>query len=171
MLIDLAEFVEEPGGRWKFPLDFMPAPADDLRFTQPVRGNLTVHHVGGELVFSGAVEAVFEVECVRCLNRFELQVAPELESVLPVPVAQAVLSGKAIEMEADLAAAFTERGVDVDELIRQAAVLAMPMQAVCSPDCRGLCARCGRDRNQGDCGCQAEETDPRLSALAAWRRE
>ena len=45
------------------------------------------------------------------------------------------------------------------------------VMGLCRPDCRGLCAQCGADLNEGSCGCEAEATDPRLSALRAFLRE
>jgi len=30
------------------------------------------------------------------------------------------------------------------------------MQPLCTPECRGLCPRCGADLNLGDCGCGGE---------------
>ena len=44
-------------------------------------------------------------------------------------------------------------------------VLAMDSKHVCSEDCKGLCATCGADLNQGPCGCKPE-IDPRFAALA-----
>ena len=44
-------------------------------------------------------------------------------------------------------------------------VLAMDSKHVCSEDCKGLCATCGADLNEGPCGCKPE-IDPRFAALA-----
>jgi uncharacterized protein len=55
--------------------------------------------------------------------------------------------------------------VDVDGLAREALVLSMPPQVACGEDCKGLCAVCGRDLNQGPCGCASEQTDGRWNRL------
>ena len=52
-----------------------------------------------------------------------------------------------------------------DETLREGLLLAEPMQALCKPDCRGLCPVCGADLNDGDCGCDRFTVDPRLAAL------
>jgi uncharacterized protein len=39
------------------------------------------------------------------------------------------------------------------------------MKRLCRDDCRGLCPRCGTNRNLSACGCAPEEPDLRLSAL------
>ena len=43
-------------------------------------------------------------------------------------------------------------------------VLALPVKALCAPDCKGLCPTCGINRNETSCGC-ADGADPRLAAL------
>ena len=55
--------------------------------------------------------------------------------------------------------------VDLDEVFTTALVLAMDSKHVCSEDCKGLCATCGADLNEGPCGCKPE-IDPRFAALA-----
>src|SRR5262249_19566905 len=54
--------------------------------------------------------------------------------------------------------------VDLEPLIRDAVLLAMPFAPLCRPGCLGLCERCGGDRNLNECTC-APEADPRWAAL------
>jgi uncharacterized protein len=49
--------------------------------------------------------------------------------------------------------------------VRELALLDVPMRPLCRPDCQGLCMNCGQNLNEGDCGCEEEEIDPRLEAL------
>ena len=53
---------------------------------------------------------------------------------------------------------------DLDDILTTAVVLNLDSQLLCKPDCKGLCARCGKDLNEGPCGCQPER-DPRLQVL------
>ena len=55
--------------------------------------------------------------------------------------------------------------LDLSEAVRQQLILAEPMQLLCRPDCAGLCAACGEDRNRGRCQCPPAETDGRWAAL------
>ena len=41
----------------------------------------------------------------------------------------------------------------------------MEMAVVCDEDCKGLCPKCGKNLNQGECGCVVKEVDPRLAVL------
>jgi len=58
--------------------------------------------------------------------------------------------------------------VDLTELVRQHLALAIPISPRCSPTCKGLCPKCGADRNAGGCDCDTEEVDPRLEGLRQW---
>ena len=44
-------------------------------------------------------------------------------------------------------------------------MLELPIKYVCSEDCAGLCVTCGKNLNDGDCGCKEEEGDPRWGVL------
>ncbi|MBA3541604.1 MAG: DUF177 domain-containing protein [Deltaproteobacteria bacterium] len=54
--------------------------------------------------------------------------------------------------------------IDVEPLLREQFVLAIPYAPLCKEDCKGLCSQCGIDRNSGTCACQ-KPIDPRLEAL------
>jgi len=48
----------------------------------------------------------------------------------------------------------------LDELIRQDLVVNVPLRPLCEDACRGLCAQCGTDLNQGSCECEPERETP-----------
>lgn len=58
--------------------------------------------------------------------------------------------------------------LDFAEPARQVMYLEMPMQPLCTPECAGLCPRCGQNLNHGRCGCRVDAADARLSPLAQW---
>ncbi len=58
----------------------------------------------------------------------------------------------------------SQQVLDLEEAIRQAWTVALPMQPLCRADCQGLCSRCGQDLNEKSCSCPPDE-DERWSAL------
>jgi uncharacterized protein len=170
VILDLTDIVAESGQRWAIPLDFAPAPIPDAQFDGPAAGEVVVYNTGSELVFGGQATAVLRAACSRCLTPFELPLTGEIEAEVPLSLVEALLVGKPVEMEPDLAAVLSADGANLGELIGQALVLALPMQTVCSEECRGLCAGCGKNLNTETCQCAGGETDPRLRALARWAR-
>lgn len=55
--------------------------------------------------------------------------------------------------------------VDISDQVRDSLALCLPIKVLCSEDCRGLCPRCGRNLNDGPCGCPDETKDARLAVL------
>ena len=79
------------------------------------------------------------------------------------------LTGRPVEERPDQDAFLIDSNhtLDLTEAIRQYREASATMQPLCRPDCRGLCPRCGRDLNEGDCGCSSAEVDSRLAGLAS----
>ena len=55
--------------------------------------------------------------------------------------------------------------IDIGDLAYTAFILDMDTKHLCSEDCKGLCSKCGKDLNEGDCDCPKKEIDPRLAIL------
>jgi glycerol-3-phosphate acyltransferase PlsX len=55
--------------------------------------------------------------------------------------------------------------LDVDEIVKEQVLLAVPTRMLCREDCKGICPECGTDRNTGECDCVTNDIDPRWAAL------
>ncbi len=55
--------------------------------------------------------------------------------------------------------------LDVDKLISDEVVVALPTKVLCREDCKGLCSVCGTNLNHGSCQCDREVLDPRMAAI------
>ena len=55
--------------------------------------------------------------------------------------------------------------VDVSEIVRDTLIISQPIKSLCKVDCKGLCPSCGKNLNEGDCGCDRFIADPRLAIL------
>ncbi len=116
--------------------------------------------VEGVLVTGRATGGVL-LECARCLK--------ELPAQIHVDVCE-LFYGPGHQPPAD-EDAYSVRGIELDlePMLRDAVTLALPLNPLCKEDCKGLCARCGKDLNLGDCTCTESESDPRWAALDAVR--
>lgn len=54
--------------------------------------------------------------------------------------------------------------IDLGRVVHDEVILELPMVSLCSADCAGLCASCGKNLNEGACTCDAP-VDMRWSAL------
>ena len=55
--------------------------------------------------------------------------------------------------------------LDVDKLISDEIVVALPTKVLCKEDCKGLCSVCGMNLNHGTCDCDRHVADPRMAAI------
>ena len=58
--------------------------------------------------------------------------------------------------------------LELDDLVLSDILLELPLKYLCSDDCKGLCERCGKNLNEGECDCKGKEIDPRLAVLQKW---
>ena len=54
--------------------------------------------------------------------------------------------------------------LDLSQLALEDVFLSLPSKLLCKEDCKGICPQCGKNLNEGPCGCK-KEVDPRLAAL------
>ena len=127
----------------------------------PIDARLRAESVVEGILVTGAVHGLARYSCARCLKEIvgdvdlevcEMYVAPGHEG----PPEEDSYKIDGLEM-------------DLEPMLRDAVALALPLNPLCREDCAGLCARCGKDLNEGPCGCKEEEMDPRWAALSELR--
>lgn len=130
------------------------------------RGDDDTVHVRGRL------QAEVALSCGRCLEPFQLSVDQELDLFY---LAHEAGQDQEEEDEVELSdrdvvvAYYAGDRLDLGDMIREQLFLSVPLKRLCREDCRGLCPRCGVNRNQQDCACLTEE--PSLSPFASLRRK
>ncbi|MFF0159667.1 YceD family protein [Streptomyces sp. NPDC005263] len=134
----------------------------------PVKLELRLESVMEGVLVTGTVRAQAEGECVRCLEPLELKLEAEFQEMFSYPDADDRGRPKAEpadDAEDDEDMLFIEDGLfDLEPVLRDAVVLALPMQPVCQEDCPGLCAQCGA-RLADDPGHHHDAVDIRWAAL------
>ncbi|HEX9713320.1 MAG TPA: DUF177 domain-containing protein [Actinomycetota bacterium] len=109
---------------------------------------------------SGQVAATIHLECRRCLATFNRDLQVEVGEVF---VPRPAPSDDEYEV--------VEGMIDLEPMIRDVLVLAMPLNPICREGCLGLCPACGVDRNAEDCGHDTARTNVRWGALESLRRK
>jgi len=139
----------------------------------------SLQRVSGGVLLRGKLAAPIAVSCKRCLSEVALKLPVEFTLSLVAQSAKSRDAGDAKERtggsEGDLSGSFDLEAVDVEPfdgkridlepIVREQVVLALPMDVVCREDCRGLCGGCGQNLNEVECGCPTKAIDPRLAAL------
>lgn len=113
----------------------------------------------------GNIGAMIEIECSRCLQMAEQPLEFPFSAVFVTP--ENYTNEKEAELKADdLDVSITEDDtIDLKELVREQILLAIPVQVFCREECRGLCQKCGANRNLINCDCEEKEIDPRWQGL------
>ncbi|NEY31327.1 DUF177 domain-containing protein [Streptomyces sp. PRKS01-65] len=113
----------------------------------PVELELRLESVMEGVLVTGTARATAEGECVRCLEPVELELEADFQEMFSYPDADdrgRPVAEPGDDAEDDEDRLFVEDGlIDLEAVLRDAVVLALPMQPVCREDCPGLCAECG----------------------------
>jgi uncharacterized protein len=125
----------------------------------PIDLDLRLESVMEGVLVSATARAEVTGECVRCLDPVERSLEVTLQELYAYPGRER----DDVDDETELPALEGEL-FDLEPVLRDAVVLALPLQPVCRDDCPGLCAQCGAhladDPEHGH-----EDTDPRWAAL------
>lgn len=126
---------------------------------------LNIRKTDSEVLLKGEITASLRLACSRCLKDFTRDVS------IPVDLAYHPLDELRVEEKYELrpdelnTGFYIEDEVDLKELSKEQVLLNVPMKPLCSEDCKGICPRCGKDLNEGPCGCDLRQTDSRLKVL------
>lgn len=131
---------------------------------------LELNQDGTQVLAQGSVTGQVTVACSRCVGPTAIAIDERvyvtfvLEKDLPVREEGADDDG--VELEGDELDVFPYDGetLDLEPLIREQFVLAIPYAPLCREDCAGLCPQCGIDRNKSSCACE-RPIDPRFGPL------
>jgi uncharacterized protein len=122
-------------------------------------------NTNGEIRVRGHVQVILEGDCDRCLEPAALPVAGDFDCFYgPAPRGGTHEEHRLADGEVDIAF-YEGDGVELQDVLREYVLLALPLHVLCRPDCKGLCPVCGVDRNQTACSCAAAPGDSRWSAL------
>jgi len=106
---------------------------EEIKFTLPIRVNASVYKISNVVSVSLELSASFHTFCSRCLKDIEIPLKRYLRLNYEVKANQEF--------------------IELDEDIREDIILSYPVKFLCSPNCLGLCPKCGKDLNEGKCNC------------------
>ena len=161
--ISVAEILGQPGHLRDFQLD-LPLRGVGTALAhleeRPLHAELRAESVVEGILITGEVEGQTTLECARCLKRFHSSIGLDVCELFLAP-------GHEPEDKESYRVSGME--VDLEPMLRDAVTLDLPLHPLCKDDCKGICARCGRELNLGACDCVEDTTDPRWAGLDALR--
>jgi uncharacterized protein len=161
MFLSLADLSLRSGDRYEriYMLEFEPVMLGgaEYRILLPDGVHVAVDRITGGYLVNVDIDAKVYGPCARCLREAVLDVHAEQQEFAP--------TAKDGWEETETSEFIDALVVDVDGLAREALILSLPPQVACGEYCKGLCAVCGRDLNNGPCGCAPGPTDGRWHRL------
>ncbi len=119
---------------------------------------LSVSKDDGKVRLRGKTNIDLLIPCDRCLD--------EVVNHFDIDIDCYVVPNKEPDGIEDDEQSFMDGCIlDVDKLITNEIVVALPTKVLCKEDCRGLCTVCGQNLNHGECNCDRKVLDPRMAAI------
>ncbi len=142
---------------------------DGLVLAAPIKSMVTIARTNRGVIVDARIRTTLAEECSRCLRpalvpldiTFREEVLPSVD----------LGTGKAVDeaVEPEVTRLTDHHELDLAVLFREAISLAEPIAPLCEPDCPGLCSACGERLGPGHPDHHADDIDPRLAALRAFR--
>jgi uncharacterized protein len=149
----------------------------DATLRGPLSVSLDLTQADGMIAVTGVLEGTVVRQCVRCLKEYEdplafsvhaafaregkeAKVATRPPKLIEPRKGRSTLAKAEVqieeEVEGDDRYFYQGDHVELAPMLREHIILAAPMQPLCREECAGLCARCGKDLNEGPCQCPTE---------------
>ena len=132
-----------------------------VSFPSPMKVKGEITNTAGYMRMNLTMSVDYQAACARCLNPVAGRFSLDLEKT----VAPRKLLSDLDENRLDDYAIIDDGFLDMDEPLREQLEMEFPVRFLCKDDCRGLCPKCGHNLNDGECGCETKEIDPRLEPL------
>jgi uncharacterized protein len=178
MEFKISELEQEP---IDFDLRFKPGAIDygeEAEQTGPLatsgRAEVLHEHRGpkdivADIRLRGNYSGEFEAPCARCVEPVPLSLASDFDLIFRPVGVDAGPPERAISAGETEIGYYQKDSLLLEDVLREQVLLSLPVRTLCKPDCKGLCPRCGQNRNSQPCSCDEGSTDPRWEALAELR--
>jgi uncharacterized protein len=164
MILDMLPILSGASQQIDFDFVFTPnedsllvAVYSDVDFTEPITVTGYVKNMAGYMVLSADVKVTYHTMCARC--------AEPVSSTLEISFEKDIASSGEVSDENDDYIIIEDKKLDLLPPVEEEIMLEMPSRTLCKEDCLGLCQKCGKNLNEGDCSCEKKEVDPRLAIL------
>lgn len=127
-----------------------------ILFSEPVVVEINIKNRAGLVIFEADANNVYAFKCDRCNVLSSRNFDCKFRHILVTELS---------EENGDDYIEAPDYKLDTDALLRDDILLELPSKFLCKESCKGLCPKCGKNLNEGDCGCDMHEPDPRMAVL------
>ncbi len=164
MVLDMSPILS--GGKTELSFDFSFVPEkdgllasvySDVDFSEPIDVTGFVKNMAGYMILSAEVKVKYDTICARC--------AEPVTGELKITFEKDIATSEDVSSDNDDYIIIEDKKLDVLPSVEEQLMLEMPAKTLCKEDCLGLCHKCGKNLNEGECSCEKHEVDPRLAIL------
>ena len=164
------EFTLDDATIWQKPMEEFGL---DFRVSKPLCARILVLPMDGGWLVRGTLEGEVVLPCSRCAEDSVTAIKARFEDFESMPgmgdddESDETVAAAEMEDITDGRIVFEDNSplLDLAAICWEELMLALPVTPLCRKDCKGLCAGCGVNLNEGMCACTEEEGDPRMAAL------
>lgn len=123
---------------------------------------LTITNTGKRVLeLTGTGRITVGIPCDRCLEQVSVDIPLQFQRKLDLK-----LTDEERVNDLDESSYLTGMDLEVDQLVCLEVLMSWPLKVLCKEDCKGICSQCGKNLNDGPCGCVDEPKDPRMAAIS-----
>jgi uncharacterized protein len=139
--------------------------SEGLDFTlDKVNANCLVTKTSGTVFVKGSFTALIDICCSRCLEKTKLSIGSDFAYTL-IPAKAETREDLELTPEELEIGYYQGDFIDLEPIICEQIILQMPIKALCSEECKGLCPQCGANLNTSFCNCHLNFVDNRMAVL------
>jgi uncharacterized protein len=117
----------------------------------------------------GSYAGRFRVHCARCIEPVEIPLTADFDLIFRPAGSDGEMGEHSISAPETEIGYYQKDSLLLEDVLREQVLLSLPVRTLCKPDCKGLCPRCGANRNTEACNCDEGPSDPRWEALSGLR--
>jgi uncharacterized protein len=160
MQIDISRILKGETDRIDFEYQTEPThEISDIQYTGALSITGKVQNMAGYMTLQMMVKIPYTTHCARCFREIQKIFTTNYEKPI------AVIGSLEDQTNEEYLSVQKNGMLDPDPAITEIMLLDFPSIDLCKETCKGLCPKCGKDLNEGDCSCPKKEMDPRWAIL------
>lgn len=136
----------------------------DYRVTSPLVSRMKILPAENGCLIRATLEGSVTVPCNRCAEDADIAINSGYEEFEEIPE-EPGRGHHGGDSESHVVFEKHVPMLNLADVAWEQLMLAMPVSPLCKSDCKGLCPSCGANLNLGDCGCEKDDSDPRMAPL------
>ncbi len=126
--------------------------------------NCLITKTSSTIFIKGKLSAIIDICCSRCLEETKLPIGSDFAYTL-IPAKAENREDLELKPEELEISYYQGDFIDLTPIICEQIILQIPIKALCSEECKGLCPHCGTNLNTSSCNCHLDVVDNRMAVL------